>query len=88
VKKDGELDYVIANWTDITESREARALYTTISGSAPTGIYIYQANRFRFVNPHFQRMTGYTEQELQGMTSAELIHPMMSCLSRNIPSLC
>jgi len=41
---------------------------------AGTGIYIVQGGRFQYVNPLFQEMTGYTEDELLGMYSLDLVH--------------
>jgi len=42
---------------------------------AGTGIYIVQDGRFQYVNLLFQELTGYTEQELLGMYSLDLVHP-------------
>jgi len=43
--------------------------------NSPIGIYIIQDGRFRFVNPEFQRITGYSEEELKGLESLALVHP-------------
>ncbi len=43
--------------------------------NSPIGIYIIQKGRFRFVNPEFQRITGFSEQELKGLKSLALVHP-------------
>lgn len=43
--------------------------------NSPIGIYILQNGRFRFVNPEFQNITGYDEQELKGTLSLDLVHP-------------
>ena len=42
---------------------------------AGTGIYIVQDGRFQYVNSLFQELTGYTEQELLGVYSLDLVHP-------------
>ncbi|WP_027371308.1 PAS domain-containing protein [Desulfovermiculus halophilus] len=43
--------------------------------NSPIGIYILQNGRFRFVNPEFQHITGYQEDELKGTLSLDIVHP-------------
>jgi len=43
--------------------------------SSPIGIYIVQRGNFKLVSPEFQRITGYSEQELLGKSSMDLVHP-------------
>jgi diguanylate cyclase (GGDEF)-like protein/PAS domain S-box-containing protein len=40
-----------------------------------TGIYIVQDGKFQYVNSLFQELAGYTEQELIGMRSLDLVYP-------------
>jgi len=42
--------------------------------NAGLGIYIVQEGKFQYVNPLFQNLTGYTEEELLGKYSLDLIH--------------
>src|SRR4030042_1134082 len=42
---------------------------------AGTGIYIVQDGRFQYCNSLFLELTGYTEKELLGVYSLDLIHP-------------
>lgn len=49
-------------------------LFRDIFMSSPMGIYITQDRKFRFVNPEFQKSTGYSEEELIGMDSMKLVH--------------
>jgi PAS domain S-box-containing protein len=42
--------------------------------NAGLGIYIVQEGNFQFVNPVFQNLTGYTEKELLGKYSLDLVH--------------
>jgi len=39
------------------------------------GVYIFQDRRFRFVNPQFQKYSGYSEEELLAMNPAVLVYP-------------
>ncbi len=43
--------------------------------NSPVGIYIITDNRFSFINPKFQEITGYSEEELLGMNPMELVVP-------------
>ncbi|MBL7208552.1 MAG: PAS domain S-box protein [Dehalococcoidia bacterium] len=43
--------------------------------SAGIGIYIAGKGKFQYVNPVFQELTGYTEQELVGKDCLELVYP-------------
>jgi len=42
--------------------------------NAGLGIYIVQQGKFQYVNPVFQKLTSYTEKELLGKYSLDLIH--------------
>ncbi len=58
--------------TSINESAE---LAQALMRCAGTGIYIVQDGKFRYVNALFQDMTGYSESELLGKYSLDLVHP-------------
>lgn len=60
---------------DIGERRQAEQLYRTLANSATVGVYIYQDGLFRFVNPQFRALTGYTEDELLRMNPRDIVHP-------------
>ena len=60
---------------DNTERKEAEELNKTLANSSPVGVYIVQDRKCQFVNPQFQKYTGYTEDELLGMDSLGLVHP-------------
>ncbi len=53
--------------------RESEALFKTLCTGSPTGIYIVQEGKLRFVNPLFQQLSGYTQDELVSMDSLELV---------------
>lgn len=50
-------------------------LFRSLALSSPVGIYIIQEGTFRYVNPAFERYTGYTVEELIGMNSLKLVLP-------------
>jgi len=60
---------------EMTERKQAEQLYKTLATSSPVGVYIAQEGKFVFVNPQFQKYTGFTEDELLGRDSLSLVHP-------------
>ena len=60
---------------DIGERRQAEQLYRTLANSATVGVYIYQDGLFKFVNPQFQELTGYSESELLNLNPRDIVHP-------------
>ena len=51
-------------------------LYRTLANSSQAGVYILQDGKFQFANPHIQEYAGYSEEEMLGMDSLSLIHPV------------
>jgi diguanylate cyclase (GGDEF)-like protein/PAS domain S-box-containing protein len=49
---------------DLTEHRKSEEFYINLFKNSPIGIYIAQGGAFKFVNPQFQKYTGYSEEEL------------------------
>ena len=43
--------------------------------NSPIGIYIVQDGKFRFVNREFKKISGFSEEELIGMESLEIVYP-------------
>jgi len=60
---------------DITRRNQMKELFETVTNSSPVGIYIVQDKRFILANPQFQKLTGYSEEELLGMNSLSLVLP-------------
>ena len=54
---------------------ESQRLYEAMANVMQAGVFIVQDGKFVLVNPSFQESTGYTEDELLGMTSLSLVHP-------------
>ncbi len=46
-----------------------------LSFDAPIGVFIIQNGKFRLVNPEFQKVTGYSEDELLGRDSFSFVAP-------------
>jgi PAS domain S-box-containing protein len=59
---------------DVVVRMRARELSRVLLDSSPIGIYIVRDGRFRYVNPEFQRYTGYTAEELMGKNSLNLVY--------------
>jgi len=55
--------------------RQAEELFRRVCDSSPTGIFITQDGRFRYVNPRFQKLAGYSEDELLDTDSTAYILP-------------
>lgn len=60
---------------DVTERRREKEFYKSLTISSLVGIYILRDGKFRFVNPKFQEYVGYSESELIGMNSIDIVHP-------------
>ncbi|MEW6182882.1 MAG: PAS domain S-box protein [Bacillota bacterium] len=62
--------------------QESEELFKTLSESSQTGIYIVQEGRFKFVNPRFPTLTGYSPEELVDMESYRLVFPEDRSMAR------
>ncbi|MGR6836825.1 sensor domain-containing diguanylate cyclase/phosphohydrolase [Syntrophomonas erecta] len=60
-----------------------KELLAALFSSSPIGIYIVQDGKFVLVNTQFQRLTGYTQEELLDTPSFQLILPKDRPLVRN-----
>jgi PAS domain S-box-containing protein len=63
----------ITTGRDITERKQMEKLFKTVTNSSQVGIYIIQDGKFQMANPQFQKLTGYSEEELIGMDSLALV---------------
>jgi PAS domain S-box-containing protein len=59
---------------DVLVRMRAGELSRVLLDSSPVGIYIVRDGKFRYVNPEFQRYTGYTAEEVTGRNSLELVY--------------
>ena len=53
-----------------SEEKFRALMETTLSSS-----FVVQGEKFRYVNPAFERLSGYTLQDLQGLKFWDLVHP-------------
>ncbi|MEX1313005.1 MAG: PAS domain S-box protein [Desulfotignum sp.] len=60
---------------DNTQRKQAEEELEHSRNSALIGSYIVQDGRFRYVNPEFCRITGYSKETLTRMRSLDLVHP-------------
>ena len=75
IMHDGIHKYSLANWRDITahkqaeeKLRESEAFTTNLLGNMPNPVIsIYPDTSIRYVNPAFEKLTGYTLDEIIGM---------------------
>jgi PAS domain S-box-containing protein len=61
--------------SEVEERRRAEDLFRTLCDSSPVGIFMVADGKYQFVNPQFQKYTGYSEDELKGMDSLSLVAP-------------
>ncbi len=54
---------------------ESAELAQALMRCSGTGVYIVQDGKFQYVNALFQELTGYSEPELLGKYSLDLVHP-------------
>jgi PAS domain S-box-containing protein len=60
---------------DISYIKALEETYSQLVHNFPVSIYIVQNGHFRFVNPSFASLTGYSERELIGKDALFLVHP-------------
>lgn len=76
VEQDGKLLYIVVNWTDITERkqieaelRQSEAFNASLLENAPNPVLVINSDRsVRYINPAFEKLTGFTVSECIGIT--------------------
>lgn len=73
---------IIAQGQDITERkkaeealRESEELSRSMLDNAAMGIYLLQKKKFIYVNPTFEKIIGYSSEELLGQEPINYVHP-------------
>jgi PAS domain S-box-containing protein len=64
---------IISATVDITEQKQSQEILQSVSHSSPLGIYIVQDDKLQYTNPQFQKITGYSQQELLGRELLSLV---------------
>jgi PAS domain S-box-containing protein len=64
---------IIAVVSDTTEQKQSQEILQTVSHNSPLGIYIMQDDVLQYTNPQFQKITGYSQQELLGRELLSLV---------------
>jgi len=74
---DGKPMYFIRVIEDITERKEMEARYRATFDNAPVGIMHTAVDSYKILsaNRKLAEMLGYTQEELLGMTSTDVVHP-------------
>ncbi len=79
---------VLGSFMDITEHKQTEELFRTLSNRSPIGVYIVQDGKFQFVNPQFQKYTGYSEYDLLDTSFWKLVfHKDREVLRENLMKL-
>lgn len=71
----GRLLGAIETLEDVTEKKEAEALYKTLVEMSFAGVYIVQGGKFQYLNHHAARYAGYHPDELVGARADSIVHP-------------
>jgi len=86
----GEVLMVVEHIRDISESkkmqnaiRESEEKFRVLSDTSPAMIFLYRGENLIYVNQTFQKLTGYTEEELINMKFWDWVHDDFKDLVRN-----
>jgi PAS domain S-box-containing protein len=71
----GDTRYNLSVERDITERKQAEEMFRILAKDSPVGVYIVQTGKFVYINPRFQELTGYSEDELLQMNPGDIVHP-------------
>ena len=60
---------------DVSELKQAEALYRIIAESSYAGVYMVQDGKFIYLNTNAARYVGFTPEEMVGGAAIDIIHP-------------
>jgi len=76
---------VVASFSDITESklmqdalRESEEKFRALTESSPSAIFIIQGEKYVYINPTFEALTGYSAEEISKIKFWDLVHNDMA----------
>jgi diguanylate cyclase (GGDEF)-like protein/PAS domain S-box-containing protein len=72
-KKDIQSVCVVSK--NITDWKLAENLYATLAEKSPIGLFIVQNRTFQWINKRFQENTGFSAEEIIGVSSLFMVHP-------------
>jgi PAS domain S-box-containing protein len=61
--------------SQIKARKISKAVFQTMVEKASDGIFVYQGQRFFYVNPAFEKMLGYDQNELEYMSLKDVVNP-------------
>ncbi len=71
--------YVAVDISDLIEVedklRESEGMFRALSEASPASIFVYQDDKFKYVNKGAEIVNGYSREELLSMRFTDLIHP-------------
>jgi two-component system sporulation sensor kinase A len=80
IKRNGRVVEVIGSCIDITDRKrteealmEAEVKYRSLVEDAQIGVYMFQDGRYIYVNPHYAKIFGYTQEEILQMNPFDLV---------------
>ncbi len=80
--ENGQVAGIVGTFTDITERkwaeealRESEGKFRVLSETSPAAIFLYQGEKYVYVNPMAETLTGYSREELLTGDAWEWIHP-------------
>lgn len=68
-------DAILATVRDISERKRQEQFLKNIFTLSPIGMYLVSRGKFIMVNAQFEKLTGYTREELLGMEAMSLVFP-------------
>lgn len=90
VDRQGKALGILGIGRDITEQKKmqkelenSEARFRTLTEATSAAVFIFQQERFIYLNPASERLTGYSAEELQKMKFWEIVHPDFRELVKN-----